>query len=195
LKPNAVAAAEECLSRAKQELAQLEAIGDPPTRQNGATFKKAWSDFLVYANRVYGKLEQGAKKGPGATWFDAVKKERLEDPVLDYIHEARNADDHGIEEVASAGQTSQTAHLLRDGKTFSARFTMQDGFVGGSPDLRIDKSFALMPVRAGRKGVLQVPHMHLGNYVQTATPLILAELMISRLEMVIEEAKAFLPEA
>lgn len=60
----------------------------------------AWSDFLVFANRVFSKLEQGAKSnGKSKAWFDSKKHERRTNTLLRYVHHARNADEHGIRRV------------------------------------------------------------------------------------------------
>jgi hypothetical protein len=66
--------------------------------------EEAWSDFLLAASTIYSKLEQGSKaKGSSAGWFGRKKKERKDDPVLRYLHHARNSDEHGIERVAARG--------------------------------------------------------------------------------------------
>ncbi|OCK56956.1 hypothetical protein LMTR3_15200 [Bradyrhizobium sp. LMTR 3] len=67
--------------------------------------EEAWSDFLLAASTIYSKLEQGAKqaKGKSAPWFGRKKKERKDDPLLRFLHHARNSDEHGIKRVAARG--------------------------------------------------------------------------------------------
>lgn len=66
--------------------------------------EEAWSDFLLASSTVYSKLEQGSKvNGASAGWFGRKKKERKDDPLLRYLHHARNSDEHGIERVAERG--------------------------------------------------------------------------------------------
>jgi hypothetical protein len=66
--------------------------------------EEAWSDFLLAAATIYSKLEQGSKsKGTSAGWFGRKKKERRDDPLLRFLHHARNSDEHGIERVAERG--------------------------------------------------------------------------------------------
>ena len=60
----------------------------------------AWTDFLVAAGAIYSKLEQGAKgHNTSEPWFGRKKKIRKDDPLLRYIHFARNSNEHGIERV------------------------------------------------------------------------------------------------
>ena len=56
----------------------------------------AWTNFLVAASGIYAKLEQGSKGNNKSTdWFNKKKNERKNDPMLQYLHQARNADEHG----------------------------------------------------------------------------------------------------
>ena len=58
---------------------------------------EAWGDFLIAAGAVYSKLEQGAKGHPASEpWFGAKKAQRKADPLLAYLHQARNVEEHGI---------------------------------------------------------------------------------------------------
>lgn len=66
--------------------------------------EEAWSDFLLAASTIYSKLEQGSKsRGSSAGWYGRKKNERKVDPLLRFLHHARNSDEHGIERVAERG--------------------------------------------------------------------------------------------
>ncbi len=86
----AIAAAREVFDRAQHEAERA------VTGKGHAALAAHWSSFLVYANRVFTKLEQGAKAGPAKGWWDGIKRTRKEDELLRYIQHARNADEHGI---------------------------------------------------------------------------------------------------
>jgi hypothetical protein len=60
-----------------------------------------WSDFLIGSQRVFSKVA-AASSGKSAAWFGKIKKERSEDELLAYVHQARHADEHGLEKVAHA---------------------------------------------------------------------------------------------
>jgi hypothetical protein len=94
----AVEQAENKLRKAEKSLELLRAA------ENYESAEEAWSDFLLAASTIYSKLEQGSKsKGSSGGWFGRKKKERKDDPVLRYLHHARNSDEHGIERVAARG--------------------------------------------------------------------------------------------
>ncbi|MBH5397885.1 hypothetical protein HZZ13_08780 [Bradyrhizobium sp. CNPSo 4010] len=60
----------------------------------------AWSDLLTAAQRVYSKLEQGAKGEPESyRWWSEMRHARRTKPILRYTHHARNADLHGLEPI------------------------------------------------------------------------------------------------
>jgi hypothetical protein len=74
------------------------------TAMNYEEAEEAWSDFLQAASTIYSKFEQGSKsKGSSAGWFGLKKKERRSDPLLRFLHHARNSDEHGIERVSERG--------------------------------------------------------------------------------------------
>lgn len=65
-------------------------------------FEIQWSRFLEEGHRVFSKLEKGAKGGgPSEGWFGRKKHERRTDPLLRYIHHARNSDEHGIADIVN----------------------------------------------------------------------------------------------
>lgn len=60
----------------------------------------AWDDFLTAFGKVYFKLGEGAKvNGPSSGWFERKKKFRKDDPLLSYVHQARNSETHGIDDT------------------------------------------------------------------------------------------------
>jgi hypothetical protein len=62
--------------------------------------QRHWAAFLVAAGRVFTKLERGSKSSrESIAWFGTIKEKRRTDPILSYIWNARNVDEHGIEEV------------------------------------------------------------------------------------------------
>jgi hypothetical protein len=95
----------QAVEQAKARLRKAEKALEALTIADGyESAEEAWSDFLLAASTIYSKLEQGAKsKGTSEAWFGRKKKERKDDPVLRYLHHARNSDEHGIERVAARG--------------------------------------------------------------------------------------------
>jgi hypothetical protein len=65
--------------------------------------EEAWTDFLIAAATIYSKLEQGSKQNPiSKGWYERKKGERRKDPLLRYLHFARNSNEHGIERVVES---------------------------------------------------------------------------------------------
>ena len=91
---DAIEQAKSRLHKAEKALAELKAA------EYFDDAESAWSDFLLASSGIYSKLEQGAKGYPKSEpWFGTEKRLRKIDPLLRYIHFARNADEHGIEFV------------------------------------------------------------------------------------------------
>jgi len=93
------------VEQAKGRLRRAEkAIQSLKSAANYEDAEDAWSDFLQAVSTIYSKLEQGSKSnGRSAGWFCRKKKERKDDPLLRFLHYARNSDEHGIERVAERG--------------------------------------------------------------------------------------------
>lgn len=98
MKEPAIAAACDRLERVQEALRVFEA----GVKTISGT-RTAWANFLVAANGVYSKLEQGSKgHGPSEAWYARKNQERKTDETLRYIHQARNAEEHSIEGSDSA---------------------------------------------------------------------------------------------
>lgn len=94
--PKAIAKAELRFAKATSCLAEIQ---KPPSTYKD--FLHIWTDFLLALNAVYTSLEQGAKSSPQSRqWFGGKKRERRQDPLLRYLHQARNADEHGLAPVS-----------------------------------------------------------------------------------------------
>ncbi|MFL6725177.1 MAG: hypothetical protein ACJ8FS_01530 [Sphingomicrobium sp.] len=60
----------------------------------------AWADFLAHANKVYAKLRAACHGQPlDWMWWKKKMDERRDDPLLAYIHHARNCDTHRLEDT------------------------------------------------------------------------------------------------
>jgi hypothetical protein len=102
----------EAITKVKMRLQRaataLEAIRNATTLQE---LEPVWTDYLSAHNSIFTILEQGAKSEPKSRqWFGAKKQFRKKDPLLNYLHQARNADEHGIPSVIE--------HRLTGGITF-----------------------------------------------------------------------------
>lgn len=69
---------------------------------------KSWSDFLIYANRIYEKLSAGANTSKTRAWAGRMIFQRRKDPLLIYLHQARNSDEHGFDGIVKLVPSSIT---------------------------------------------------------------------------------------
>ena len=116
MKPEAITAARVRLDRGLVAVGRLEQMGFKL-----ADLESAWWTFLLAASGVYAKLEQGSKgHGKSEAWYGRLTHERRTDPLLSYVHHARNAEEHGLQ--GSAAQEgahivvhSKKTRVVRDG--------------------------------------------------------------------------------
>jgi hypothetical protein len=105
----AVGKARDRLASARARLVELESSKD----YNAA--RRCWYDFLLPSNAVFSVLEQGAKgQNKSAPWFGSKRRERRDDPLLRYVHHARNADEHNVPSVTELDR--QKVVMVEDGK-------------------------------------------------------------------------------
>jgi hypothetical protein len=90
--------------------------------------EEAWIEFLQATSTIYAKLEQGAKvSGKTGGWFGRKKKERRDDPLLRYLHYARNSEEHGIERVVKREAGVSFEGPLRFGELRRTTVNFVDG--------------------------------------------------------------------
>jgi hypothetical protein len=195
----AVEQAETKLRKAGKSLEALKAA------TNYEEAEEAWSDFLLASATVYSKLEQGSKsKGTSAGWFGRKKKERKDDPLLRYLHHARNSDEHGIERVAERGGNSydlisggrlqfnerreKVITEIRDGVTNELKATNMRGILYGP-------SLAMIRVHDRRFGdYCDPPRRHIGKAIELDDNHLIgvATLGLSHLTALVAEARALI---
>ena len=151
-----------------------------------------WEEFLTAAHGIYSKLEQGAKTAPASkVWFNQKKHERRTDPLLTYIHQARNAEEHGIERITA--RTNSHVSVPPGGMV---QFIPQEtggwkvgetiGEIGYPNDI-----VALVRVHDRRFGNwFDPPTTHLGQEFHDRSALAVAERAIVYLEGILAEAAA-----
>lgn len=193
------------------------AVFDLKTSRTFSDFSDNWYVVLTSSKNVYTVLEQGAKASPQSRqWFGAKKETRKGDPLLQYLFEARNADEHGLGsavqleparlQIGVAGEGFSNSMRL-DGGPFSnvviSGCRTAVSFEGGSPpsDLRVTPldgrpvrvlrtpaTTVLIPIAARGDRILNPPTHHLGIELQDTSPIAVAELNITYLEGLIAEA-------
>lgn len=184
---------------------RLEKARDSLTRVQTAwdhkTFRFAWTDFLHAANSVFTILEQGARANPQSRqWFGGKKNFRRKDPLLSYMHQARNSDEHGIEDITRQTQASyevpsDSDRLVRpteikDGQIVWAEVPGDTGIVWITVGFAVEL-IAVTDIRFNTS--VQPPKEHLGVTLVDESPQNVARLLLTYLECLIAEASALPP--
>lgn len=197
MKPEAVEQAKIRLAKARRATARL------LEAQSYEDAEDAWTDFLSAATAVYSKLEQGCKKhGPSEAWYGRKKKFRKDDQLLNYLHQARNSDEHGIERVVEkkvrswdftyspvvSGKNSFGAihrvdiHEIDEATGAEGKF-MATGLLHGP-------TIMCIKVRNTNFGdEFDVPRMHLGREIDFPIPQEISLLTLHYLGVLIREAE------
>lgn len=194
----AVEQAKEQLERAEQALETLKAADDYKPAE------RAWADFILAASTVYSKLEQGAKSdGKSNGWFGRKKKERKDDPLLRYLHFARNGEEHGIDRVVArvaGNKTGFKEKLLKFGERIPVKVRTVDKNrtpTGPEVDASLDgPSIKLVRVYDRRfNDHCDPPKEHLGERVSYSgtVPSQVGELGLAYLKALVGEAEALVP--
>jgi len=74
------------------------------------SYEIAWRDFLRRIERVYAKTRSASMHKSGWQKINSeISSTRKNDPLLQYLQQARNADEHSIQDVASDWDAQLTA--------------------------------------------------------------------------------------
>jgi hypothetical protein len=191
----AIEKAKDRLAAAKSALQVLDG------RPNYEASKRAWYDFLIASNAVFAVLEQGAKGSKSQPWYGKKKHERESEPLLQYLHQARNADEHGIAPVTTLEK--QKLVLVQDGKTVGAIenivgnkgvFRVPEG-QPDKPDLSKINEMRLYPARAKlisvtNRGVkYHPPTKFKGQDIPDNSPFEVGKLAMDFIESMLSEAE------
>jgi hypothetical protein len=90
------------IEQAKRKLdAARKAMANLGSCKSFHEFLDEWSTILNACNNVFTKLEKGARmNAKSRQWMGGKKQFRKTDELLAYLHQARNADEHGLLDVA-----------------------------------------------------------------------------------------------
>lgn len=198
MEPKAIAKARSRLRVAEKALNEL------AESQDYQTFSDTWYTFLVAWKNIYTALEQGSKVSPQSRqWFGAKKQERKGDELLQYLFEARNDDEHGLNdstelepgEIAiSAGKPGYSGNFhIRSMRFNGAGYPSIDATSNDGKPILIEFSPArakLVPVTARGPVTYQPPTKHMGADLPDNQPLPVAALALDYARTLVEEAAA-----
>jgi hypothetical protein len=189
MKKIAVSSALSRLSRARVALERAS-----NSAQDLTLFASAWSDFLLASNNVFSKLKEGSKGyNESERWFAQKISERKVDPLLRYLHHARNSDEHGLELTTSMQRRFETKS--------NDIFGRSSIVVAGENPQVTSSTHKVEPVGAAKAILISVldrgvrydpPETHLGEEIVCGDPIVAGNLMILFLQRMIEESKSLI---
>lgn len=189
----------KALTKAKIRLRTAEKVVDNLAQcEDYDTFSELWYVFLTSSKSIYTVLEQGAKASPQSRqWFGGKKKERRTDPLLQYIYQARNDDEHGIEPTTEHVQGSLAIGVNRPGYSnhMTISGSLKTGFWATSHDgkpVLVERTLphVRLVIIHGRdeKIVYDPPTEHMGQPLTDTSPSNVAQLGLNYLSSLVEEA-------
>lgn len=184
------------IERSKASLATAEAT--LPTinlAQSLKEFDAAWAQFLMSTSRIYTQLEQGAKiNNKSIGWFAKKKGERRADPLLYYMWFARNAEEHGLDDVTAkesgsiritAGPTGSVGINLPAGKPIEIVHLR-----GAGSSVEVEPgSVKLTSVKARDGEIIVPPTSHKGQQLSDNSPFAVANLFLAYVKAMLQEAE------
>jgi hypothetical protein len=177
-----------------------EALNNITKASDYTAFCDAWYIFLVSAKNIYTILEQGAKISPQSRqWFGGIRRLRRGDPLLQYLFQARDDNEHGLNDGTTLDPGGVFLGVMKSGYSQAIRV---DGTTGPGGNLKvqaldgkpvlIEKTpphAVLAPVTDRGGNVYHPPHEHLGKPISDNSPFVVAQLALNYLTDLIVEAK------
>ena len=174
-------------TRAAESLEVVATTNDFPT------LEKDWASLLVSAGRVFTKLEQGAKvSSKSKSWWIKQLHQRQTDPLLRYLWQARNADEHTLQQINQLQPASakvvepkqEDAAALERAMEKETRPWVPLGLVEWAPE-----HVALL--RVTNRGVrYDPPKEHVGKPITNSSPAHIGGLALTYLEAMLKEAES-----
>jgi len=156
----------------------------------------AWLDIIAAFGTLYSKLEQASKATPEATrWFREKKETRKQDPLLQYMHHARNADEHTLVRVATGAQFAVKAVVAEGGGTLGVAYDAAGRpfmVSEGMANPKLYENEVMLHTAIDRGVSYQPPTMHMGQHIADTTARAIAPLIVAYAERLLQDASGFL---
>lgn len=189
----------------RQPKKELDAARAAISRMRGASsfgdLESSWIDALSRLDKVWEKLEQACKSHSSkfSPWHGRQAAFRRKDMLLRYLHQARNADHHTLEESIGvepgeysfkvpAGKPGQVVHIKSLKTDASGRVVHYEGNV--APEI-VDTParVVLLPIK-NRGQIYNPPTQHLGLMLRASDPITVSTLGLAFYEEMVKEAEA-----
>lgn len=189
-----IAAIVKCKERLRRSEA---AIAGMETSGNSREFANHWDHYLIAIKAIGEILRIGAQGNPKSTAFmTEIWKSAQGDPLVRYLLEARNVEEHGLER--SAEYRDATVSVGRPGESMQVESTL--GPEGGSMKItplngsRVTVEYSpltakLLPVTDKGHRTWAVPTFHFGQAIVDSSPANVAKLGLDYFSHLVRQAE------
>lgn len=185
-----------------------QALQDCRSAHEFSDFASHWASFLIHTGSILNALDRGSNSTPqGRQWYGGVKRAGRADPLISYMHQARNVEEHGAEPTSENSPTSLSighggeAVYIESMTIGPELFRNPKAYLKGrvwNPDTGEMPSIihhaggpALKPVKDERFGnIFNPPTEHEGKPLSDLSPVGVAEAYLRSLERTIAQAAA-----
>lgn len=177
-------AAKEKLQLAREKAAAMSVASDI------RMLAQLWEEFLTLQQEVFLRLKKAFELGPSKSWSDSLQHERREDAMLQYVEQARHANEHGIEKITETDH-SKIAFKPRQGNSINVEYMEIDNTghttkIVMDPSTAVQISFEFIP---GSVKLFKVRNRGVDNHI-TCYTVYIADLTTTYLSNKISEAEA-----
>lgn len=183
------------LDAAKKELAAAKrALASMKTAPSFDVFEEEWRDLLNCLEKLWNKVERGCQheRDSFQPWQGKYSSQRKKDMLLRYLKQARDADNHSIQEVAEVKPGHRTMNFVNPMGGYIEHMEIRNGEVvnyRGDPMIVADHPPTVEVVKVKNSGNwYNPPTSHLGKSVKSKHPVLLGELGIQFYEGFLNEA-------
>lgn len=183
------------LDAAKKELAAAKrALSSMRGATSFEVFEEEWRDLLNCLEKLWNKVERGCQhdKNRFQPWQGRFSSLRKKDMLLRYLKQARDADNHSIQEVAEVKPGRRTMNFANPGNGYIEHMEIRNGQVvqySGDPMIVTDHPPTVEVVKVKNSGSwYNPPASHMGAPLESKHPVLLGELGIKFYEKFLHEA-------
>ena len=181
-----------------QELARAkEALATMKTSRSVEQFEEQWKEFLRRLERSWNKAHAHFGKSPKWNgWQGRIDNLRRTDPLLSYLVNARGADEHTVNEIASRRGGGFSINPAEGTSLHIKQMEFGNGsvLIQSPQDLKIEflpARMTLLPV-VNRGRTYGLPTSHLGARVDPSNVIAVAQSALTFYEQTLNEAEVFL---
>jgi hypothetical protein len=187
---------EEVLKHPKAELrAAARAIAGMRSAKSLEEFEAEWRNLLSCLEKVWAKVERSCQphKHKFQPWQGKYARIRKKDMLLRYLKQARDADNHSIQDFTAVKPGSRAINFVNPRGGYIQHMEIRGGQVvayAGDPIIVRDTPPHPVAVPVKNNGEwFNPPTSHLGQPVTTQHPLVLAELGLKFYQEFVNEAE------